>query len=54
MVGYRDYLAALKSTGYKGFLTIEMHAGAEGRPDDIIKAKENLIEICNDLQINLN
>jgi sugar phosphate isomerase/epimerase len=42
LVGYDTYIPALKAIGYDGFLTIEMHAGKEGRPDDIRKSVTNL------------
>ncbi len=49
LVGYAEYLPALKASGFDGWLTIEMHAGKEGRPDDIIAAVKNLENILADL-----
>lgn len=50
LVNYETYLKALKDIDYNGFLTIEMHAGAEGRHDDILKAKSNISKILEGLQ----
>ncbi len=42
VVDYRAYLHALREAGYEGYLTIEMHAGAEDRRLDIARAASNL------------
>jgi sugar phosphate isomerase/epimerase len=49
LVPYADYLAALKDTGYDGWLTIEMHAGKEGRTDDIVTSARNLRQMLTQL-----
>lgn len=45
LVGYPDYLAALRAIGYDGWLTIEMHAGDTGRKEDILKSAANLRQL---------
>jgi len=42
VVDFASYLAALSSSGYDGFLTIEMHAGEEARLKDILVSARNL------------
>lgn len=46
LVDYPAVLQALQDAGYRGFLTIEMHAGATDRRADILKAKGNLEAFC--------
>lgn len=40
--GYPAYLAALAGTGYRGFLTVEMHAGSVDGRDRATRAAANL------------
>lgn len=42
LVGYDSYLAALRDTGYDGYLTIEIHAGGQDRRAEILQAATNL------------
>ncbi|WP_046773069.1 sugar phosphate isomerase/epimerase family protein [Jiangella alkaliphila] len=41
-VGYPAYLSALAATGYDGYLTVEMHMGAETRRRQAVEAADNL------------
>ena len=50
LVGFEAYLRALRDIGYDGWLTIEMHAGEDGRTDDIVRAKENLERALADMR----
>ena len=45
LVGYPDYLAALRAIGYDDWLTIEMHAGDTDRKEDILKSAANLRQL---------
>ena len=44
-----EVLRALSAAGYRGFLTIEMHAGTTDRRADILKARNNLEALLADL-----
>jgi sugar phosphate isomerase/epimerase len=41
-VGYPAYLSALAATGYDGYLTVEMHIGAQSRRRQAVEAADNL------------